>query len=44
MMCDTVNTIDLVRKVVESVRIPVTVKMRLGWDDSDLSAPIFARV
>ncbi len=43
LMCDTVNTIDLVRKVVESVRIPVTVKMRLGWDDSDLSAPFFAR-
>ena len=43
MLCDTVNTIDLVRKVVESVRLPVTVKMRLGWDDGDLSAPFFAR-
>src|SRR5271168_2988531 len=43
LLCDTVNTIELVRKVVESVRIPVTVKMRLGWDDSDLSAPFFAR-
>jgi tRNA-dihydrouridine synthase B len=43
MMCDTGNTIELVRKVVESVRIPVTVKMRLGWDDGDLSAPVFAR-
>jgi nifR3 family TIM-barrel protein len=43
MMCDTVNTIQLVRTVVESVRIPVTVKMRLGWDDDTLSAPFFAR-
>jgi nifR3 family TIM-barrel protein len=43
MMCDTVNTIDLVRQVVESVRIPVTVKMRLGWDDENLTAPFFAR-
>ncbi len=43
MMCDTVNTIDLVRRVVESVRIPVTVKMRLGWDDENLTAPFFAR-
>jgi tRNA-dihydrouridine synthase B len=43
MMCDTVNTIELVRQVVESVRIPVTVKMRLGWDDENLTAPFFAR-
>jgi nifR3 family TIM-barrel protein len=43
MMCDAGNTMALVRAVVESVRIPVTVKMRLGWDDSDLSAPFFAR-
>src|SRR6516164_4277364 len=32
LLCDAVNTVELVRKVVESVRIPVTVKMRLGWD------------
>ncbi len=43
MMCDVVNTIDLVGAVVRAVRIPVTVKMRLGWDDNDLSAPAFAR-
>ena len=43
LMCDAVNTIDLVRTIVESVRIPVTVKMRLGWDDDNLSAPFFAR-
>jgi tRNA-dihydrouridine synthase B len=43
MMCDTVSTISLVRTVVESVKIPVTVKMRLGWDDEQLTAPFFAR-
>jgi len=43
MMCDAVNTIDLVRQIVEAVRIPVTVKMRLGWDDDTLTAPHFAR-
>ncbi len=43
MMCDAASTVALVRTVVEAVRIPVTVKMRLGWDDSQLSAPFFAR-
>jgi nifR3 family TIM-barrel protein len=43
MMCDRDRTIDLVRRLVESVRVPVTVKMRLGWDDSSWSAPFFAR-
>jgi nifR3 family TIM-barrel protein len=43
MMCDPSATVALVRRVVESVRIPVTVKMRLGWDESSWSAPFFAR-
>ncbi len=43
MMCDPSATVALVRAIVESVRIPVTVKMRLGWDDSHWSAPQFAR-
>jgi nifR3 family TIM-barrel protein len=43
MMCDTASTVALVRTVVEAVRIPVTVKMRLGWDDEQLTAPFFAR-
>ena len=44
LMCDTTGrTVELVRKVVEAVKVPVTVKMRLGWDDSQLTAPYFAR-
>lgn len=43
MMCNTVQTVTLVRAVVEAVRIPVTVKMRLGWDEQNLTAPYFAR-
>ena len=43
MMCRVDSTVELVRTVVESVRIPVTVKMRLGWDSTQLTAPTFAR-
>jgi nifR3 family TIM-barrel protein len=43
LMCDPGKTVALVRHVVEAVRIPVTVKMRLGWDAASLSAPFFAR-
>jgi nifR3 family TIM-barrel protein len=43
MMCDPAKTVQLIRGIVEGVRIPVTVKMRLGWDDASWSAPFFAR-
>lgn len=43
MMCHADSTVSLVRRVVESVPIPVSVKMRLGWDDKNLTAPGFAR-
>jgi tRNA-dihydrouridine synthase B len=43
LMCNRGDTVDLVRQVVESVRIPVTVKMRLGWDDANWTAAEFAR-
>jgi tRNA-dihydrouridine synthase B len=43
LMCDPQKTIALVNAVVEAVNIPVTVKMRLGWDDDNLTAPFFAR-
>jgi len=34
---------DLVRAVVGAVQVPVTLKTRLGWDDTDLNAPELAR-
>lgn len=43
MMCRVDSTVELVRTVVESVNVPVTVKMRLGWDSTQLTAPKFAR-
>ena len=44
MMCDTSGTTtELVRKIVKAVKIPVTVTTRLGWDEENLSAPLFAR-
>lgn len=43
MMCQADATIDLVRQVVEAVSVPVSVKMRLGWDETQITAPPFAR-
>jgi nifR3 family TIM-barrel protein len=43
MMCDPASTVNLVATVVDAVQIPVTVKMRLGWDETSWSAPHFAR-
>jgi nifR3 family TIM-barrel protein len=43
MMCDRAATLGLVGRVVQAVKIPVTVKMRLGWDETSWSAPAFAR-
>jgi len=43
LMCQTGAAMHLVQAVVEAVSIPVTVKMRLGWDAENLTAPKFAR-
>jgi len=37
------GTVELVRSVVDAVSLPVTIKMRLGWDERSLTAPWFAR-
>ena len=44
MMRKTDETVALVEKIVQSVSIPVTCKMRLGWDDTQLTAPLFAKL
>src|SRR5258708_31873337 len=44
MMTELRKTADLVKGMVEAVKIPVTAKMRLGWDEENLTAPDLARV
>jgi tRNA-dihydrouridine synthase B len=44
MMTELAKTAALVRGMVNAVKIPVTAKMRLGWDDENLTAPDLARV
>jgi len=43
MMTELDKTSALVKKMVDAVKIPVTAKMRLGWDDDNLTAPDLAR-
>lgn len=43
MMMELDKTAALVRGMVDAVKIPVTAKMRLGWDDDNLTAPDLAR-
>src|SRR5205809_1851574 len=43
MMTELDKTAQLVRGMVNAVKIPVTAKMRLGWDDQNLTAPDLAR-
>ncbi|MGQ0636943.1 MAG: tRNA dihydrouridine synthase [Planctomycetaceae bacterium] len=43
LMCDSDGACDLVAHVVAAVDLPVTVKMRLGWDRERITAPALAR-
>jgi tRNA-dihydrouridine synthase B len=43
MMTDLDRTCALVKGMVDAVKIPVTAKMRLGWDDNNITAPDLAR-
>lgn len=43
MMTELGRTSALVKGMVDAVKIPVTAKMRLGWDDDNLTAPDLAR-
>jgi tRNA-dihydrouridine synthase B len=43
MMTELDKTAALVRGMVNAVKIPVTAKMRLGWDDENLTAPDLSR-
>jgi tRNA-dihydrouridine synthase B len=43
LMRDLDHALKLVRATVAAVKIPVTLKMRLGWDDQSHNAPELAR-
>ena len=43
MMTELDKTQNLVRGIVNALKIPVTAKMRLGWDDDHITAPDLAR-
>lgn len=43
LLCDADNACRLVEQVVSAVELPVTVKMRLGWDRDSISSPYLAR-
>jgi tRNA-dihydrouridine synthase B len=43
LMRDLDHALTLIEATVSAVKIPVTLKMRLGWDDRTLNAPELAR-
>jgi len=43
LLCDADQACRLVEKVVSAVSLPVTVKMRLGWDRDSITSPYLAR-
>ncbi len=43
LMRDLDHALSLIRATVGAVKIPVTLKMRLGWDDATRNAPELAR-
>jgi tRNA-dihydrouridine synthase B len=43
LMRDLDHAMQLIEATVSAVKVPVTLKMRLGWDDRSLNAPELAR-
>jgi nifR3 family TIM-barrel protein len=43
LMLDLDHALSLIEAVIGAVEVPVTVKMRLGWDEGALNAPTLAR-
>jgi tRNA-dihydrouridine synthase B len=43
LMADHAKSAGMAKAMVAAVKIPVTCKMRLGWDDDNLTAPDLAR-
>jgi tRNA-dihydrouridine synthase B len=43
LMRDLDHALTLIEATITAVRVPVTLKMRLGWDDHSINAPALAR-
>jgi nifR3 family TIM-barrel protein len=43
LMREPEHATEIVRAMARAVKIPVTVKMRAGWDDAEINAPALAR-
>lgn len=43
LLCDVESAVSLAQHVVNGVQVPVTVKMRLGWDRESITSPMLAR-
>src|SRR6267378_2183792 len=43
LMRDLDHALNLIEATISAVKVPVTLKMRLGWDDRSLNAPELAR-
>ena len=43
LMRDLDHALALIEATVAAVRVPVTLKMRLGWDHASINAPELAR-
>nr|WP_165388229.1 tRNA dihydrouridine synthase DusB [Sphingomonas populi] len=44
LMRDLVNAAAIIKGVADAVSVPVTLKMRMGWDHSSLNAPELAHI
>lgn len=44
LMKDEDNAARIMESVVKAVKVPVTVKMRMGWDSANLNAPRLAKI
>lgn len=44
LMRDEKLASEILYETVKAVKIPVTLKMRMGWDDSSLNAPVLAKI
>ncbi|PPR78505.1 MAG: putative tRNA-dihydrouridine synthase [Alphaproteobacteria bacterium MarineAlpha2_Bin1] len=43
LMRNIIEANEIIKSVVNSVKLPVTLKMRLGWDENNLNAPKIAK-